>query len=302
MNLEFDLQNVQVTEFGVGLDEGDGRTYRIVPVGADVQGALREMVAATWTSLQSGDGNPDKFDPSEKYASQEVVYLPREDDLAANLALLHDAENLPIDAEALSTPSAIFCYFARMTDGQQRRLTAVHRASQFKGLLKSRNRLVRLITDSLQIVEDDVFKLDMDFDLLIDADNLHILRPSGFEFTGELKEAILAAAPKNIAVIRANLKFVDFDAIKKYAGKHPRAARYLASIRSQRTKDIDKHALVTLCEETGVNVSEIDGKVFVEADSIMGFLEVLDRRRYEVPLVPNAPERFRAASRKQIDT
>ncbi len=32
----------------------------------------------------------------------------------------------------------------------------------------------------------------------------------------------------------------------------------------------------------------------------MGFLEVLDRRRYEVQLVKNSPEHFRAGSRTKI--
>lgn len=32
----------------------------------------------------------------------------------------------------------------------------------------------------------------------------------------------------------------------------------------------------------------------------MGFLEVLDRRRYEVKLVPDEPEQFRAPSRTRL--
>jgi hypothetical protein len=33
----------------------------------------------------------------------------------------------------------------------------------------------------------------------------------------------------------------------------------------------------------------------------MDFLEVLDRRRYQLELVKGTPERFRASSRKKID-
>src|SRR2546426_481228 len=80
-------------------------------------------------------------------------------------------------------PATVFCYFARLTDSKGRRLTALRRATQFKGVLKSR--LLRLVTDSLKLVEDHIFKLDRDFDLLIDSANVHILRPSGFEFAGE---------------------------------------------------------------------------------------------------------------------
>jgi phage portal protein BeeE len=42
-------------------------------------------------------------------------------------------------------------------------------------------------------------------------------------------------------------------------------------------------------------------KVSVAAGHEMGFLEVLDRRRYEVNLVKEKPERYRAATRRKID-
>lgn len=53
------------------------------------------------------------------------------------------------------------------------------------------------MTDALKLVEDRVFNLDTDFDLLIDPQRVHILRPSGFEFAGQLQGAILDAVPKN---------------------------------------------------------------------------------------------------------
>ena len=34
----------------------------------------------------------------------------------------------------------------------------------------------------------------------------------------------------------------------------------------------------------------------------MDFIEVLDRRRYDIDLVPESPEIFRAASRERLDT
>src|SRR5690606_6754943 len=117
-----------------------------------------------------------------------------------------------------------------------------------------------------------------DFDLLVDSANVHILRPSGFEFAGKLQQAILDAVPENIKVIRQDLAFVDFDDIEVYATKHPRAARYLASICAQaETKNIDKAALKKLCKSTGVEVSESKGRLAVSAGHEMGFLEVLDR-------------------------
>lgn len=300
MTLEFDLGSVTVTEFGVGRDHGNGQTFAAVPVDADVQAALLVMVQATWDAMQNGEDGPAKYEPSEKHGSTEYLYLPLTDGLATSVRELHQATNLTIDAAVLDDPSGLFCYFVRLTDKKDQRLTALRRASQFKGVLKKR--LIRLVSDSLKLIDDAVFKLDSDFDLLVDTANVHILRPSGFEFAGKLQQAILAAVPENIKGIEKDLKFIEFDGIEAYAGKHPRAARYLASIRGQEeTKSIDKALLKKLCKQTGVEIIESKGKLVITDGHEMGFLEVLDRRRYEVSLVREKPEQYRAASRRKIN-
>ena len=300
MKLEFDLGNVTVAEFGVGRDDGDGQAFVAVPVDADVQGALREMVQATWDAMQNDEDGPAKYQPSEKHGSTEYLYLPLEDTMASSVRAVHEATNLDIEGGSLDEPGEVFCYFVRLTDKNKRRLTALRRASQFKGVL--RKRLIRFVSDSLRLIDDHVFKLDSDFDLLVDSANVHILRPSGFEFAGKLQQAILDAVPENIKAIRKDLAFVEFDGIEAYAGKRPRAARYLASIRGQEEiKNIDKALLKNLCKQTGVEVKESKGKVIITEGHEMAFLEVLDRRRYEVSLVREKPERYRAASRRKIN-
>lgn len=302
MNLKFDLEHVKVTEFGVGRDDSNGQTFVAVPVDVDVQGALREMVHATWQAMQNSEDGPTKFEPSEKHGRTEHLYLPFQDELAASVRELHQAQSLAIDSAALTDPADVFCYFARLIDNKNRRLTAVRRATQFKGVLKSRNRLVRFIDDTLTVVGDSVFKLDNDFDLFVDESTVHILRPSGFEFVGKLQQAILNAVPENIKEIQKDLPFVQFDLLETYASKHPRAARCLASIRGQaETKSIDRTALKRLCKSTGVEVSVSKGKITVSAGHEMGFLEVLDRRRYELELVKGQPERFKAGSRTKLN-
>jgi hypothetical protein len=302
MKLAFDLDDVTVTEFGVGREDRNGQSFVAVPVDAGVQAALREMVQATWDAMQKDGDGPAKYEPSEKHGNTEYLYLPLDDELAASVRELHEAANLDIDATALSDPTDVFYYFTRLTDKKRRHLTALRRATQFKGVLKSRNRLIRMVDDTLKIIEDSVFKLDNDFDLLVDGTNVHILRPSGFEFAGKLQRAILDAVPENIKAIRKDLAFVEFDGIEAYAGKHPRAARYLASVRSQgETKKIDKALLKKLCKQTGVEIAESKGKIRIVDGHEMGFLEVLDRRRYEVSLVRENPERYRAGSRRKIN-
>jgi hypothetical protein len=301
MKLAFDLNNVTLVEFGVGRDDGNGQAFLAVPVDAKVQTALREITQATWQAMQQDEDGPTKYEPSDKHGSVEWLYLPLADDMAAAVRDLHQAVNLPMDAAALTSPADVFCYFVRLMDNQQRKLTALRRATQFKGIVKNKGRLIRLLDDTLQIVEDTLFKLDSDFDLLIDAKNVHILRPSGFEFAGKLQQAILDAVPGNLAAIKAELTFIEFDGIEQYAAKHPRAARYLASIRGQEEmKNIDKAALKKLCKSTGVDVSESKGKVIIADGHEMAFLQVLDRRRYQLELVKDKPEKFVAASKKPI--
>ena len=300
MPLAFDLQSVTVIEFGVGRDEDQGQSFTLVPVDTSVQTALVEMARDTWNAMVKLDNAPPEYEPSEKHASPEYLVVPLDSDLATALRQLHQAENIPLSAAALSDPKDVFCYFARMTDGAGRRLTAIRRATQFKGVLHSRG-LIRFLDDTLRIIGENVFRLDSDFDLLVDSDTVHILRPSGFEFVGQLQEAVLAAAPMNVKAVGKDLPFVDFTIIEEYATKHSRAARYLASIVAQKgTKNISKSALKALCKKTGVDVGESKGKITVDKGEVMGFLEVVDRRRYYLELVKGTPESFVAGSRRKL--
>ena len=300
MKLDFDVNHVRHTEFGVGRDDSGGQAFNTVAVDQSIQAALREMAGATIDSLERIGDEPAEYEPSERYGSTASLYLPIEDDMVETFRQLHEAANLIHDGNALRDSARIFCYFARFIDVADRSLTAVRRPSQFKSLGKSR--LMQLLpSDALTVVDNPMFKLDNDFDLLVDSERVHILRPSGFEFTGRLREAVLQAVPDNVAAISPGLPFVDFGPVEEYASKRPRAARYLASIRTQGwAENVDKGALEQLCNATGVDFSEANGKLGISDEHVMGFLEVLDRRRYEIELVRAAPERFRAPSRQQL--
>lgn len=300
MILEFDFDHIRHIEFGVGLDEAVGQKFVSMTVDVETQTALSEMAERSWDLMQELTSEPESYEPSEKYASLEYVSLSINSPMAERMRDLHQAASLTKDMRALSDPEKVFCYFARMVDEQGRHLTALRRATHFKGVLKSR--LIRVLTDAVKLVEDRVFKLDYDFDLLIDFSTVHILRPSGFESAGKLQEAVLAAVPHNVASIQSELRFVDLGNIQAYACRRPRAARYLASIRANKLADnIDKDALQKLCNDMGVRISEDNGKITVEDGHFMSFLEVLDRRRYELELVLGAPEYFRAAGRRKIN-
>lgn len=300
MNLNCDLSKIDVIEFGVSRDnENGGQQFDLIPVDKSVQKALISMACTTWDNMKNISDNPDRYEPSEKHEDTEYLYLPLNDKLASFFKQLYEADNLQINSEALNATDSIFLYFARLTDNAGNRIIAIRRSTQFKGVLKSR--LIRFLSDALRLIEDHVFKLDIDFDLLIDSHNVFILRPSGFEFTGKLQSEILSAVSQNITSIEKELPYVVFTNIEEYAKQRPRAARYLASIRSSGwDKNINKVALKKWCKKAGIKTKESQGQMEVEPGCEIGFLELLDRRLYELDLVKGPPERFKASSRKKI--
>ncbi len=211
---------------------------------------------------------------------------------------LHEANNIPDDHSVLDNPNNIFSYFARMSDNEGQRLTALRRATQFKGVLK--NQLLSWIDDTLRVITEDTFKLDHDFDLLIDDEFVHILRPSGFESIGKLKQVILDAVPENIQKISNDMSFVEWGAIQQYAKEHTRAARYLSAIATfRRSANVDKDKLLFHCSEMNVEVVESDGKVVVNEKYIMDFIKIIDRRLFSIDISTGGSEGFDAPNRQK---
>jgi hypothetical protein len=302
MPIVFNYENVKVTEFGLGMDD-QNRAFIFVPVDEAVQSSLIDMVEETQNQMEQKEDHPSDYEPSEKYSSLEYLTLSLSNELVKELKILHESENLDENINAFNDMERCFAYFVKLTDDNDNRVTAVRRSTQFKTLIKKRNRLVQYVDNTLTELNDTVFKLDNDFDFIIQNDLIHILRPSGLEFTAQLQRAVMEAVPGNIAVIEKEISFVDFESISKYAQLHPRAARYIASIKSlSEASNVSHHKLNEYCKKTNVQVNEIDGKMHIDDSQVMGFLEILDRRRYEIDLVDDAkPEVYRAPSRNRVD-
>ncbi|MCL1164048.1 DUF4868 domain-containing protein [Shewanella chilikensis] len=301
MPINFDFENVNITEFGLGLDSPN-RGFVFVPVDEVVQKSLVEMVSFTKTQMQDKASSMATYQPSEKYASIEYLTFSINDPLVQELKTLHESENVPEDCSAFDNINQCFAYFVKLTDNNQQRITAVRRSTQFKTLIKKRHKLVQYVDNTLKSLEETVFKLDNDFDFIIQNDLIHILRPSGLEFIAQLQKAIMDAVPANIASIASEIDFVNFDSISQYAQNHPRAARYIASIKSQSEAiNISQDKLERYCEKTNVVTNIVDGKINLDSSQIMGFLEVLDRRRYEIDLKDDGEsEVYRAPSRSRV--
>ncbi len=204
MSIDFDFSTIKCIEFGLGLDSTGGPEFVQIPVDTGTKQVLCEMARETANSLMERSDEIQPYDPAEKHGSLEYLSLPLDSTLAASMRDLHTASNLPINTNAASSPESVYCYFARFVDAQVRSLTGVRRSSRFKGVMKSH--LLKFWADQLELIEGQIFRLDHDFDFLMDEALIHILRPSGFEFTGRLQSAILAAVPENVAALRPALR------------------------------------------------------------------------------------------------
>ena len=296
MNLNFDMQNINTTEFGIG--RKNPTAFYFVPVDASAQRAVRAMVRQTLGAMESMVGEASYYQPAEKYASPEYCHLRADDPMAELFSAVSLADNLPPDSQFPKDLASMTCYFVKLTDREGRRLTAFRRAAFFKGMLTKK--LVLWDRGTLRIVDDAVFKLDKDFDLILDSRIVHVLRPSSFEALGNLKKSILEAVPGNVSQLAQEIPYVDFEAVRSYAETRVRAARYVASIRQHNLQDIDEGALERLCVTTGVEIHRVNGKLSIPEKNVMGFLEVLDRRRYRVELVRESPEFYRATGRQKV--
>jgi hypothetical protein len=145
---------------------------------------------------------------------------------------------------------------------------------------------VSLVDDSLKLVDEDVFRLDQEFDFIVTSRQVLILRPSSFGYIAGIEQAAADAAIDGTREIERTLGFVDFSDLAGFVGAHKRAARFIGSIRMRddlRRTDVNK--LRRRCRENGINFTIVRGKIKPAEGSEFDFLELLDRRRYHVDLI-----------------
>jgi Domain of unknown function (DUF4868) len=299
MNVPFNFDHIQAVEFFVCRDGADGEEYWQVPVDDDVQEALREMLAVTVNQLQLDQELP-QFEPGEKYGAIEPSAISLEVDYMEKLRSIYETDHFDTNADALSETNQLAFYFAIFHDNQDRKLIGVRRASQFKGTVRARNRLVSMIDDTLTLIDRDVFKLDLDFDYLISETDVLILRPSGFEYTAAVEGAVSEHADEMIDGLNDSVASVDFDSLRDYVATHRRAARLIASLHAR--ADITQTSAKLL--KRGCKANQIaftvtdDGRISPDEGNEMAFLEYLDRRRYPYNLVEGEQEYYVASSRR----
>ncbi len=295
--MPFNFAQIQAVSFGVCLNTEAGESYRLVPSEAGVQDALKAMLGDTFAALTQADTTIEEFSPAEKYGATERLRVPLKSEWVQKHKQIFDAENLPTDTHGLDNPAALISYFAIFRDNHGNKAMGFRRAAQFKGVLKKH--LVTFINDALRLVDDNLFKLDTDFDFLIFDDQILVWRPSGFIFTAGMDEHIAAFAAANVAHISGEISCVNFAALGNFVAKHKLAMRLVAAIKSRNDlSSITSQRLKAECKGCGIKLITRAGKLLPVEGNEMAFLMLIDRRRYTVTLVPQKPETYEAASRR----
>lgn len=294
------IENFQNIEFGICCIVDGEETIRRVPINDSVKEALNEMRDVFYSIYSKDDSNAELFQASERYTSTEKLTATLNNENLRSLSELYNHNNIPVmDINLSEIANNIVYYFAifRLQNGTKQ--IAVKRPSQFKGLLKKT--LLRFIDDTLQVVPDDVFKLDNDFDFIIHENKIEILHPTGFTFIANIEDEILRTAKLATQQLGTKVKFVDFKFLAEYVVTSKTAAKLIASIKSRGDLEkTSKSKLISMCKTAGITVRMEKGKIIPEDDYIINFLQILDRREYNVDLTNDKPEVYVAASRKKI--
>lgn len=299
--MHFNINTINRVEFYVCLNSGKTETHYQVPVDPSVQSALKGMLKSTLeqiNKMKESEGE-EEFSPAQKYGAREVVYCKLDSEFADVPRQLIEEKEIQETIHALDDLACINFYYVIAYDGENKKLLGVRRATQFKGILKSK--LMRVVDNTLRLLQEKAFRLDADFDYIADKDMLWTLRPAGLEFTGQLTGAIKAMAPEASSEIGRRISFLDLEKLGAYAAKHPRAARYLAAVRSRGDLErVSRPLLESYCANAKVELVEADGKLSPSDGHEILFLEILDRRVYTAELIEGQKERYEAPNRRSV--
>ena len=295
------IEDYKNIEFGICTIIDGQQTVVRIPIDNSVRSTLFEMHENFYQSYFGIEGDPEVFQPSEKYASTEKLIVPLANENLSSLQEIYNQNDIPIANIALGEiANKISFYFAVFRHNNGAKQIAVKRPSQFKGLL--RKKLIQLIDDTLQVIPDNIFKLDNDFDFIIHNINIDILHPTGFNFIANIDEEVLRSAADSTRQLSVRVKFINFNYLADFVSHSKTAAKLVASIKSRTDLERTSQAkLMEKCVRIGVNIREENGQLLPDENDIVRFLEILDRRGYDFDITEDLPEIYVASSRRRVN-
>lgn len=297
---EFDLQSIQGVNFAVALRSNSNRYF--VPTDAAIKGALKDVLRTTVAAFEQLDGDWEPHDISEDYGERRRVYAPRDTDYLTDLSAIFDAGDLDDLANAHEHVRDIDYYFGIFHDNQDRKAVGIKKGTQLKGTLGARNKLMRLAgDDTLKMIEDDVLKLDHEFDAIITDGQVLMLKVRSVEYLANIVAHVAGAAAHKLQQIQDTLAFLDFSRIQADIAKHPRMARMAASIAVRNDlAQIRQDRVQELAAHHGLVLKDVGGRLQCRRQDEASLLEILDARRYQLDLTATGPVPYRATGRQKV--
>lgn len=297
---DIDIGNIASVNFGIAL-RSNGNQY-FVPTDTRLKAALKEMITGTVAALNAAQGDWQPNDIFEDYGQRRRVFCNRDKEYMAVFSALFDAGALDDLTNLPDHVNDIEYYFADITDNQNRRMVGMRKATQFKGTVKAKNRLVRMTNDTLSIIEDTVFKLDNEFDVLITDANVYILNDTQMQQIAHITSRVAATAKDKIQTVEDTITFLDLSRIKEKIEKHPRVARYAVSIaQNPLIANFQRAKIESLAQQHGIVFKELEnGKLQCCVQDEAKLMELLDARRYHLDLADNGGDPYRATGRQKV--
>lgn len=300
INDNFNTGDIAAVDFCATLKHG-GRFF--IPTDGGVQNALKAILRDTVAGFDAIEGDWELHDISEDYGERRRVYAPRNLPLFETMAEIFDSGALPELPDLQNHLAELDYYFAKFVDSEGRTMVGVKKARTAKATLGAQNKLVRLIDNTLVLIEERVLRLDRQFDVLISTDNVFIFEPRATEQVAEIVERVAASASARIQEIHDAVTFLDLSRIKTKIARHPKLARIAHSIANNpNLHGIQRAAIESLAAAQGIRFKEVDGRLLCNVTDEAKLMEVLDARRYHLDLTAAGPVPYRATARQVVRT
>lgn len=302
MKPEFNFEGVIAgqTDFFVAVGRGKTPDFSFVRTDKTVRNALVEAATATWSAMLDQSPEPSLYDTSNEYPPTSFLYFPLADPLVEKAKYIQSIMNPSEVTNPLQVLPKISLYVAKLHDHDGRTCTAVKATSSFGRMLEQRF-LARLTGQELSLVEEPKFQLSDEFDFFIDANDVFIYRHSAFESTCNLGKAIQEAAGHIVECLSQELDFVDFTSMASGVSTSLRSVRQLAAIRSHRYhQNLSRERLTHYCDLHRIRYSVEGGKILVQTEDQLLFLQLMARKILGIQLTDEGAEYFAVSSRKAL--
>jgi hypothetical protein len=265
-----------------------------------VRDVLLGMLAQTYSSLGETESLR-YFDISQDYTASQGAKLRIDDPIADELRRLFEHDNAVPNAQIMRTPHAIWCYYAIFFDNNHRKtVLALKKANQFKVVSQVRNRLTLQVNDMLTVLNEPVFKFDVDFDLVVSEQDILVLRPNLLKHIINIASYVKTTSILAAETLATDLPTFNLTSMRAAVESKTRVATLLtALVRRGDIARMSDDLIVEACKRCKVVLSkdDKDGRYVLKPGDELNFLKTLDRRRYTSSLIPGEDEVWEAANR-----